>query len=511
MTPYIFEKERPIVNTKYGKLRGVTFGGVNIFMGVEYGKAKRFHMPEEVEPWEGIKDAYQHGPIAVQLNPTNPFKYYRGLHMLEKQSEDCQNLNIWAPKAEKGAKIPVFVWMHGGGFFAGNAFEEISFDGFNMAYNGNIIFISINHRLNIFGYLDLEEYADDLWNSGNAGTADLVMALKWIHENIEEFGGDPNNVTICGHSGGGGKVQCMYQIEECVPYFQRGICLSGARAASAYPNMDRENSIKTAKALMDELGITKENIDKVYEIPTEELVAAAGRIGGARGCNPVQNDYFPGFPTLTKLMPFSVDKPIIYSSTLGEMPVCKLTAEEKEAMSEEQKVEYLKTLYGDATEEMLKLFKEAYPNHDTIDLGYYDSRCRSAVVQSAEAHLKAGAKNVRMMLCAYDVPEDGYIPIWHGGEVAYIFQTERYVLCLNEEKYGQQYANTLTTLVINYVKTGDPNCEYLPQWDVATLDKMNTMIIDQEPVLKAGFDDKLVELAAAHGPKRMPFPMPAAK
>lgn len=104
MNQYAFERERPIVDTKYGKLCGVTYGNVNIFMGVEYAKAKRFHMPEELEPWEGVKNAYQHGPVAVQLSPANPFSYYRGLHVLEKESEDCQNVNIWAPRAHEGEK-----------------------------------------------------------------------------------------------------------------------------------------------------------------------------------------------------------------------------------------------------------------------------------------------------------------------------------------------------------------------------------------------------------------------
>jgi len=505
MKKYVFETTRPIAETKYGKLRGVTFGDVNIFMGVEYAKAKRFHMPVEPKPWTGIKDAYNHGPIAVQLTETNPFAYYRGLHMLEKQSEDCQNLNIWAPKTEKGEKKPVFVWIHGGGFFGGNAFEEISFDGFNMAHNGDIVFVSINHRLNIFGYLNLEDYSDELWNSGNVGLADLVSALKWIHENIAAFGGDPENVTICGHSGGGGKVQCLYQMEEAVPYFQRGICLSGARAGTASGADTRENSRETAKQIMDRLGITKENIDKVYELSTKEIVEAAQGVMGARFCSPIPNDYFPGFPALTKLMPFSKDKPIIYSSTLGEFSPCKLTAEEKAAMTEADKIEYLRTRYGEHTDRLVELFRKAYPDHDIIDLGYYDSGYRLASLISAKKHLEAGCKDVYIMLCAYNVPENGSMPIWHGGEVAYIFQNERYVLVLNEAVYGEKYGKTLTNLVINYVKNGNPNCEYLPQWDVATPDALNTMIIDKECRQEANYDSELVELAYKATPKFSPF------
>ena len=296
MNSYVFEPTRPVVQTKQGKLRGVTYGDVNIFMGVEYAHAKRFHMPEEIPSWEGIKDAYRHGPVAKQVLAPNTFSYYRGLHMLELESEDCQNLNIWAPKTLNGEKKAVFVWIHGGGFFGGNAFEEISFDGFNLAHHGDIIFVSINHRLNILAHMNLEDYGEEFKNSGNAGIADLVAAMKWIHENIAAFGGDPENVTICGHSGGGGKVQCLLQIEEAAPYFQRAICLSGARHATVYPINTQENSKAIAKAMLDDLGITKENIDKIYDVPFTDLIRVCKAHSNPLSWSPVPNDYFPGFP-----------------------------------------------------------------------------------------------------------------------------------------------------------------------------------------------------------------------
>ena len=206
MNQYVFENTRPVVETKFGKIRGVTYGDVNMFMGVQYAKAKRFHMPEEQEPWEGIRNAYFFGPTTPLTRPNTPFALYRGLKLLQNESEDCQNLNIWAPKTLNGEKKPVFVWMHGGGFFAGNAFEEYSFDGFNMAHYGDVIFVSINHRLNIIAHMNMADYGPEFKNSVNVGIADLVAALKWIHENIAAFGGDPENVTIAGHSGGGGKI-----------------------------------------------------------------------------------------------------------------------------------------------------------------------------------------------------------------------------------------------------------------------------------------------------------------
>ena len=501
MEQFVFENKRPVVETNKGKLRGVTYGDVNIFMGVEYAHAKRFHMPEEVEPWEGIKNAYQHGPVAMQAMEVTPFSYYRGLHILQTQSEDCQNLNIWAPKTKEGEKKPVFVWIHGGGFFGGNAYEEISFDGFRMAHYGDVVFVSINHRLNVTGYMNLEDYGEEFANSVNAGIFDLVVAMRWIHQNIAAFGGDPENVTICGHSGGGGKVQCLYQIEEVVPYFQRGICLSGARAKIGSPSDTRENSRATAKAIMDELGITKENIEKVYGIPYSDLAAACMKVANPFSFSPVENDYFPGFPTLTGLMPFSKDKPIIYGSVLGEFPICKLTAEEKEAMSEEDKKAYFHKTLGDQADRVMELFAKAYPDHDLMDLAYLDSRCRTGAVDSAMEHVRAGCENVYLFLASYTLPEDGRIPVWHGGEVAYIFMNTDHVLVLNDAENGEKYMKTLSTMVLNYVKTGDPNCEYLPEWKKVTADEDWTMIIDSKSRCVSHHDDELISLYNEVGPK----------
>ena len=499
MNQFVFERKRPVVETTKGKLRGVCYGDVNIFMGVPYAHAKRFHLPEEIEPWEGIKDAYRHGPISMHAMEVNPFAYYRGIHVLEKQSEDCQNLNIWAPK--DGEKIPVFVWIHGGGFFAGNAFEEISFDGFNTAHYGNVIFISINHRLNICGYTNLEDYGEEFKNSVNAGIWDLIAALKWIHENVAAFGGDPENVTICGHSGGGGKVQCLFQIEEAKDYFQRGICLSGAMGGKGPAFTTRERSRETAKKMLDELGITKENIEKIYEVSYQDLVAACRKVSNPLFFAPVENDFFPGYPTQVGLMPFSKDKPFIYGSVLGEFPICKLTADEKELMDEEARIAYLRNSLGEGADQVMDLFRKAYPDHDILDLAYLDSGARMSAVASAYAHVAAGNENVYLFLGAYTVPEDGQIPIWHGGEVGFIFMNEDKVLALNDPDYGQKYAAALSTMVHNFVKYGDPNNEYLPEWKPVREGKNWTMIVDKECRCVANHDDELMEVYDKVAPK----------
>lgn len=208
------------------------------------------------------------------------------------------------------------------------------------------------------------------------GIADLVVAMKWINENIAAFGGNPENVTICGHSGGGGKVQCLFQLKDAAPYFQRGIVLSGARSDEAYHLDDGTASRETAKKMMDYLGINKDNIQKVYDVPYEDLCEALKATGSNPfDWSPVPNDYFPGFPAEVGLMPFSKDKPIIYGSVLGEMPTVKLTYEEKLALNEDEegKLAYLKDRYGDSCETLMEMFRKAYPDHDILDLAYMDA------------------------------------------------------------------------------------------------------------------------------------------
>ncbi len=498
MNQYVFEPVKPVVETKFGKLRGVTYGDVNIFLGVKYATARRFHMPEEQEPWEGVKNAYAHGPVAPLMGGHNPFDIYRGLHLLQVEREDCQNLNIWAPKTLNGEKKPVFVWMHGGGFFGGNAFEEYSFDGFNLAHYGDIVFVSINHRLNILGHFNLAAYGEEYKNSVNAGIADLVAALKWIHENIAAFGGDPNNVTLCGHSGGGAKVCSMFQIEEAKDYFSRGICMSGVVPKQ---EADPEDSVAIAAATLKELNIGDDEVDKVCDVPLNELIDAANRAAKSLGMRsaafvfaPMHNDWYYGLPNEAGWAPYSIEKPMMFGTVLGEFPRVRLTPEQKEAMTEADKIAFMKEQYGDKAEELIDLFRKAYPSHDIIDLPYTDLTFRIPTRNTAIAKSKLSPDNTWVYLCSYDTIEDGNVPMWHGGDVCYAFMNEDRVFVLNEAIYGQKLSQIFSTSFLNFIKYGDPNNKYLPVWKPLTEDHHYTMIIDRECELADGHDDKLVDL-----------------
>ena len=491
----------PVVQTKYGKLRGYTYGNVDHFLGVKYADAKRFCMPTDIQPWEGIKDARTYGPIMLQMRPFNPMERFQGMNQPWRESEDCQYLNIWAPHHEDGKKRPVFVYMHGGGFFSGSSIESSFFDGFNMASQGDTVMVSMNHRLNLLAHLNLADYGEEFKNSVNVGVADLVTCLKWIHENIEFFGGDPDNVTICGHSGGGGKVLCMYQIEEARKYFARGLVISGTLDGG--PQTTEKESRIIAKAVLDKLGITKENIEKVRDIPYSELLAAYSASAKelvAQGVNigttPIANDYFGGFPNEGDFTDYALDKPMLITSTLGEFNFkVNISDEFKQSATVEDKEAMIRERFGEASDELMRLFRQTYPDHDIIDLMYLDAAFRRPTYETAlKKARKSPNPNTYMLLFAYDFPCNCRITPWHGSELPYVFLNPEMAPVCNEPVYGEKMAETFKAMVLNYIRTGDPNNEFMPEWKPVSEEHPYTMVLDRECTLREAHDVELIAL-----------------
>ena len=505
MNIYAFEAERPVIQTKAGLLRGMCFGGVEIFLGVKYGTAKRFQMAQEIEPWEGIKNCYAFGATAMQMRQFSgrsfAFPFERGSSFSAPQSEDCLHLNVWAPKRD-GSKKPVFVYMHGGGFFQGASTESTTFDGFTLAHEEGTVVVTMNHRLNLMGHLNLADYGEEFKYSKNVGIFDLVLCLKWIHENIAAFGGDPDNVTLCGHSGGGGKVLSMYQIEEAKDYFARGICMSGVLDNG--PETGEEDSRKMAKAICDELGITKETKDKLYEVPFEDILAAYRKVTPqliAAGINinmaPLKDDIFMGFPVQEGgFAAWSKDKPLMLCTVFGEFnEKVSIPDEVKETITEQGKLDMLRERFGARYMELVELFQKTYPTHDILDLMYLDSGFRVPSTQTA--HIKASQSkedNTYMYLFAANMPVNGWIPAWHGCDVAYMFLNADRIPGENPPIYGEQYCKAFRGMVLGFTKNGDPNSDALPAWKPFTTDHHYTMVLDKKCELKEAFDEELLKL-----------------
>ena len=257
-----------IANTQYGKVRGYIMRDTYTFLGIPYGAStageNRFMPAKPPQPWEGVKDAVFYGacaPQSVMKYPNNIATFLDCWNYFD-MSEDCLNLNVWTPGLDD-AKRPVIVWIHGGGFSSGNSIEHHEYHGENFSHYTNAVFVSPNHRLNSIGFTDFSEVDPKFKDSGNVGILDLVEALRWVHNNIANFGGDPNNVTIIGQSGGGAKVCNLVTMPETKGLIHKAVALSG-NATSA---INKEAAKGLGPAILKAAGLKPSEMNKLQEMP----------------------------------------------------------------------------------------------------------------------------------------------------------------------------------------------------------------------------------------------------
>ena len=261
------------VSTRSGPIAGYIDNGVYIYKGVPYGMADRFMPPTDPEPWKEVRASRSYGPVS-------PHPARRGWYDDDQAfvmhwddgypDEDCLRLNVWTSSIKAGSKLPVLVWLHGGGFSEGSSQEQIGYDGTNLARDHGVVVVSLNHRLNALGFLDLSAYGAKYAQSGNVGMMDIVKALEWVRDNIASFGGDPANVTIFGQSGGGGKVSTLMAMPSARGLFHKAIVQSGSITSL----MNRKYSRRIGAATVSHLGITPARIDEIATVPYEKLLAA---------------------------------------------------------------------------------------------------------------------------------------------------------------------------------------------------------------------------------------------
>jgi para-nitrobenzyl esterase len=276
----------PVVETASGKVRGVLQAGTHTFRGIPYGAStagsNRFMPPRKPEPWAGVRDAFENGPTAPQLGgPPNPLILNHRQPAVE--GEDCLVMNIFTPGVNDGRKRPVMVWLHGGGFASG-AGSAHSFDGNFLARSGDVVVVSVNHRLNIFGHLYLadvggEKYAD----SGNVGLLDIVAVLEWVRDNVVHFGGNPGNVTLFGQSGGGLKISTLLAMPPAKGLFHKAIIESG----SLLKGIHREDANKTTERILAKLNLQSNQVDELQKLPVDRLLSAIDNRGSAPGTAPL--------------------------------------------------------------------------------------------------------------------------------------------------------------------------------------------------------------------------------
>lgn len=253
--------KEPLVKTAHGSVSGSIEDGIFIFKGIPYAQAERFMPPHDPETWEGVLECTAFGPVARQI-----VSWIDDSNMDE---EKLFSVNVWTQGLDDGKKRPVMLWLHGGGFHVGSSSDPMT-DGKALAQKGDVVMVSVNHRLNILGFLDLSGVDPKYAQSANVGMLDVVKALEWIQDNIEKFGGDPANVTIFGESGGGGKVGTLMCMPAANGLFHKAIIQSG----TLLNIMTKEKSQALGLAVLENLGITPEEVEKLDTISYHTLVKA---------------------------------------------------------------------------------------------------------------------------------------------------------------------------------------------------------------------------------------------
>ena len=469
-----------IVRTTAGLVQGTNENGIYRYLGVPYAQAEeRFVPAEEVAPWDGVLVADSYGP----MSPQGSISGVGGSGDQSGTDNDCQNLNIWTPGVNDGQARPVMVWLHGGGFSTGSA-NEAGYDGENLSREGDVVVVSVNHRLNTFGFLDLSVYGDKYQYSANVGMMDIVDALEWIQDNIAAFGGDPDNVTVFGLSGGGAKVLALMSSPYAEGLFDKGIVQSGATETMGVVFNSQEASTALTENILDILGITAGNIEDLQTVPVNELQAAATQalqqtnqelqlpaaLGGGYSMDwepVVDGDFLPTDPvTEDSFAEAGRDIPLLIGSNLNEWSGFFAADPIEE------------------TPELEAALRATYPNKPGLTADQVDSTTiRLPLLKIMSHKVDQGGAPVYAYVFTYGNS-------YHGAEIPYVFDN------INGTAEQEALAEQISTAWINFARSGIPSADGLPEWEPYTRESGATMILDTESQLVYHHDQALMELLA---------------
>ena len=484
-----------IADTTLGKVRGIDSGGVKVFKGIPYGAstagANRFMPPSDPQKWTGVRDALEYGHSAPQRDPSVPPPGAGALTVsgsgLPTEGEDCLVLNVWTPAVNDGRKRPVMFWCHGGGFATGSGSSPDN-DGTNLARRGDVVVVTINHRLNVLGFANLSEFSTDFAASGDTGMMDIVHALKWVRANIAQFGGDVNTVMIFGQSGGGRKVETLLAMPSAKGLFHRAIIESGA----ALQVTSRDIAIRNGEQLLAKLGIQKADVHEIQKLPVEKIMAAYfAVVKDARGVDQsiggfaptVDGKILPQHPFQPKASPVSADVPVMIGNTRTEMTLFSANDEPAFHLDESGLRTRVNELLGEQSVPMIELYRKLNAGATPSDIYFLiasDYRYGAPTMKIAERRAELGKGPVYLYYFRWESPvQGGRLKSPHTMEIPFAFDNVKISARLTGGgAEAMALADKLSDTWIAFARTGNPNTPKLPSWPAFTSKDRATMVID---------------------------------
>jgi para-nitrobenzyl esterase len=487
-----------VANTEYGKIRGCVIRGIHQFLGIPYGAdtsgKNRFMPPQKPLPWSDIKPTLWWGNSAPQIMEKRYASTYASFvdHWnYDDVSEDCLKINIWTPAVD-GQKRPVIVWLHGGGFVNGNAIEQDGYSGENISRLGNIVFCSLNHRLGALGYTHLRN-AGGHPASGNVGNLDMVLALEWVKNNISNFGGDANNVTIMGQSGGGSKVTTLLNMPSAKGLFQKGVVLSGG----SLTGLNKEYAEKLGQKVMEEAGLKFGEIEKLQEIPwldyitiankaVEKMADEAKRLNIQRGgFSPVADgEYMKADNFFKDSNHFSADIPLLICSTFNEQSPSRTDAKLEMVTLSEVK-DKIKLRFGDKSGEIVDAYVKNFPKAKPVEIWSMVLSNRKNAIAIADAKTLQKKATVYLAWFGWQAPLfDGRMRSFHCQDICFwFFNTDLMLTHTGGGKRPRALSERMANSLLNFVKKGNPNGGGLPNWKPYSSENGETMVLDDASAL----------------------------
>ncbi|HEY7106204.1 MAG TPA: carboxylesterase family protein [Acidimicrobiia bacterium] len=481
-----------MLETTAGTVRGrISSDGVRTFLGVPYGastaNAGRFAAPRAVEPWGGVRDALDHGPSSWQMGPADEAQARVRTDMLQvwgginepSMSEDCLVLNVWAP-AEVRAPLPVLVYLHGGGHSVGSG-SWPAYDGHRLAARGDVVVVTVNHRLGVLAYCYLAELMGaDFATSGVNGILDIVESLRWVRDNIAGVDGDPGRVLVAGQSGGGGKVGALLAVPSAEGLFHTACIMSAGNPTLQSP----ADATQAASRLLDHLGIAARDAEQLLAVAPERLVEAQQAIGGPLG---------PFAPVLDGTWAVAQPADAVASGRAPDVPILIGTTRDEQASfvammpipddaDDAWVVERARLTLGDDAERVVAAYRAARPLASARELHIAlatDAGARMGSIRFAEAKAAAGGAPVWMYRFDWETPAEGYAGTApHGVDTTFFFDQLDAATVTADGPHA--LAAHASSALVSFAATGSPEYDGGPAWPPYDLDRRATMLFDTE-------------------------------